>query len=868
MKLSGRALAGLVLPIMVLLGAAAFLAVQFSEQQGENRRLLLDTYAVMDTARTLLAAVQDAETGQRGFMITGRQIYLEPYRDAMGTIPGSLVRLRELVEDRPGQVRRVADLEKRIVEKLDELRTVVQLVDEGRRQAAADLIQSDEGRIVMGDIRSLTREIIVEENAMLSLRVDRANAAQHGTFYSALGATIVGLLLLLAGTVVLLASNRRLRETENGLAAQTAVLQTTIDSVPEGVAAFDGMGALTVFNRRFFDLLGLPRRLAREGEPFAGLLAADRERAEPVLQPLLGPAAEAAAEDGIDRTVRITFGGREIEIRRSAVPDEGGFLLTCIDVTRRTQAEAIIRRAQKMEAIGHLTGGIAHDFNNLLQVIGSNLDMLAADLRGNERATGRLQNAIVGAERGARLTAQLLAFARRQPLQPKVINLGRMVRDMAGLLRRTLGEHVEVEAVVAEGLWNTVVDPSQVENAILNLAINARDAMPDGGKLTIEIANVTLDDGDALEHDEVRAGQFVMLAVGDTGGGMSPDIIARAFEPFFTTKPEGKGTGLGLSQIYGFVKQSDGHIKISSEVGHGTTVKLYLPASCRPEEAIATSGAGIGPAVVGGSETVLVVEDDAGVRRSAIEMASDLGYRVLEAEDAETALEMLARHNVHLMFTDVVMPGAIKVREFVERARTVNPRLAVLYTSGYTENAILHNGRLDHDVSLLSKPYRRDELALRIRAALDRVEAEPPMPASAPDRSAPESSGTAGSGGKRWTILVVEDDDLVRMGTVEMLMQFGHAVTEASTGYAAIDLLERMPEIEVMITDVGLPGMNGQELAATARRMRPALVIFLATGYSAKSLKLDPIVADSAVILSKPFLGADLQRQLEALARG
>ena len=394
----------------------------------------------------------------------------------------------------------------------------------------------------------------------------------------------------------------------------------------------------------------------------------------------------------------------------------GGFLIGVADVTARMRAEGMVRQSQKMEAIGHLTGGVAHDFNNLLQIISANLDLAVAsgEAKTNPKLGQRLQNAMGAVSRGSRLTGQLLAFARRQALDPRSVDLGRTIRDMSDLLRRALGEQVQVEAVIAGGLWNTLVDPTQVENAILNLAINARDAMPDGGKLTLEVANAYLDDAYAAQHADVNPGQYVMLAVSDTGTGMSAEVLGRAFEPFFTTKQEGKGTGLGLAQAYGFVKQSGGHIKIYSEVGEGTTVKLYLPRTRRAQDAQEPLG---NAPIEGGSERILVVEDDEGVRAAVVDMLSDLGYAVQRAENAQTALKLLESGvKVDLLFTDVVMPGGISTREFTRRAQEMLPGLLVLYTSGYTQNAIVHNGRLDDDAFLLSKPYRKDELARKLRS--------------------------------------------------------------------------------------------------------------------------------------------------------
>jgi PAS domain S-box-containing protein len=404
-----------------------------------------------------------------------------------------------------------------------------------------------------------------------------------------------------------------------------------------------------------------------------------------------------------------------------------GELIYCVarDVTEEkrreialAQAQDQLRQAQKMEAIGHLTGGVAHDFNNLLQVISGNLQLLSKEIVGNERAERRVASAHLAVNRGAKLASQLLAFGRRQALEPKVVNIGRLVSGMDDLLRRALGEAIEIETIGTGGLWNTLVDPANLENAIVNLAINARDAMDGAGKLTIEVGNVSLDDAYAKAHSEVAPGQYVMLAVTDTGNGMTAEVAAQAFEPFFSTKPEGQGTGLGLSMVYGFVKQSHGHIKIYSEVGHGTTVKLYLPRARLKEDALNVLDQ---ETVAGGTETILIAEDDEEVRTTAVEMLTDLGYRVYKAKDAATALNIIEKgHAIDLLFTDVVMPGALKSPELARRARERLPSIAVLFTSGYTENAIVHGGRLDDGVELLPKPYSRDALARKIRQVLTR----------------------------------------------------------------------------------------------------------------------------------------------------
>ena len=545
---------------------------------------------------------------------------------------------------------------------------------------------------------------------------------------------------------------------------------------------------------------------------------------------------------------RLKVEARQLEVHQSAMPD-GGFIISLADVTQRLRAEAMLQQAQKMEAIGQLTGGVAHDFNNLLQIIMGNLNNLAREMQGNEPALRRIRNALLGADRGAGLTRHLLAFSRRQPLSPVPINLGRLIRDMTDLLRRSLGEQIQIETVIDGGLWNTLVDPAQVESAILNMAINARDAMPQGGKLTIEAGNAFLDDAYAAEHMEVTPGQYVMLAMTDTGTGMTPEVLAHAFDPFFTTKEEGRGTGLGLSMVWGFVKQSGGHVSIYSELGEGTTIKVYLPRETRAEE---QAEAPHDRAMHGGRERILIVEDDAQVRQAVVEMISQLGYHTVTAEDGERALALLHRGTpIDLLFTDVVIPGSVGSRELARRAKSLLPGLQVIYTSGYTENAVIHHGRLDPGVELLSKPYSIEELARKLRSVLDahRESAGPPATALGLRR-----------------VLVVEDDALVRLATVESLADLGLATAEAETGRQALGLLASQEDIDLLITDVGLPDIDGHDLAIQARELRPGLKIILASGYSRLTQKKNGTEMPlDALRLHTPYQSEDLRRVIESL---
>jgi PAS domain S-box-containing protein len=468
--------------------------------------------------------------------------------------------------------------------------------------------------------------------------------------------------------------------------------------------------------------------ISRSGEVIGGLFFGHPEPkrfTERHERLITGIAAQAAV--GIDNARLLQSAQREVAERMRAEAELRHLNETLEqrvieEIERRTAVEEALRQAQKMETLGQLTGGVAHDFNNLLQIVTGNLELLQRSLpEGEGRLRRAAENAAKGAERAAVLTQRLLAFSRRQPLAPKTLDPNRLIAGMSELLHRTLGETVEVEAVRASGLWQVEVDPNQLENAILNLAVNARDAMPGGGKLTIETANTHLDRAYVANNAEVAPGQYVVLCVSDTGAGMDEETLNRAFEPFFTTKEVGKGTGLGLSMVYGFVKQSGGHLKIYSEPGEGTTVKIYLPRMMAADAAEEEKGDE--PIVPEGAreEIILVCEDDEDVRAYSIEVLRELGYGVLEAADGHAALALLKQPGlrVDLLFTDVVLPGGMTGAVLADEARVLRPGLKVLFTTGYARNAIVHHGRLDPGVELITKPFSYSDLAMRIRDLLD-----------------------------------------------------------------------------------------------------------------------------------------------------
>ncbi len=412
----------------------------------------------------------------------------------------------------------------------------------------------------------------------------------------------------------------------------------------------------------------------------------------------------------------------ELAIGKMETGDKRIFIGIVRDITQRKDSERQLQQAQKMEAVGHLTGGIAHDFNNLLTAILGNLEMLQDRVELDPSARKFVDIAFRAADRGADLTQRLLAFSRKQTLSPETADINKLVLGVTELMRRTLGEDIEIKTVQGGGLWHATVDPGQLESALLNLAINARDAMPEGGKLTIETANSHLDQAYADTHQEVNPGQYVRVAVTDTGTGMPPEVVARAFEPFFTTKEVGRGSGLGLSMVYGFVKQSAGHVNIYSEPGHGTTIKLYLPKAVAAGE-VAREAELSRRAQPMGDETILVVEDDPDVRAFVVAALGALGYRVMEAEDGPAALALLDQvSHIDLLLTDVVLPRGMNGRRVAEEVRKRYPRVKTLFSSGYTENAIVHHGTLDQDAELLAKPYTRGALAQKVRRVLDASE--------------------------------------------------------------------------------------------------------------------------------------------------
>jgi len=515
-----------------------------------------------------------------------------------------------------------------------------------------------------------------------------------------------------------------LRAVQADLVAREAHLRSILDTVPEAMVVIDdagvissfsaaaerlfGYGAREVIGRNVSALMPQPDRGAHDGYLHRYLTTGERRIIG------YGRVVTGQKKDGSLFPMELAIGEAQAAGRRIFT----GFIR---DLTSRHRIEEELRQAHKMEAVGQLTGGIAHDFNNLLTVISGNLEMIERRIT-DDKLRVLLSEAQGAADDGAKLTGQLLAFGRRQPLNPKLVDVGQLVSNFSDLLRRALGEAVELRTIVSGSPGPALVDASQLQNALLNLALNARGAMPRGGRLTVEISPAKLDADYASMYPEVRTGSYVLISVTDTGTGMSAEVKQRAFEPFFTTKGVGAGTGLGLSMVYGFTKQSGGHVQLYSEVGQGTSVRLYLPVA----RALPSQAGAEGPvqpvaevSLPVGSETILVVEDDARVRRVAVARLEDTGYRVLQAENGTQALRLLEEHReVALIFTDIVMPGGMSGDELAREARLMRPGVKIIFTSGFAEPSVAVRELAAH-ANWLKKPYTAMELAVRIRELLD-----------------------------------------------------------------------------------------------------------------------------------------------------
>ena len=788
-----------------------------------------DARAVYDAMEGFRVAMLTAELDQRNFLLTGRIADFTRFEARVGDARTALARLAAEAPANSWLGPRLGLLSLLAETRLADLETTARRFPPAPRSALAlnpAAVAAD--RADSAALRAATTEIARE--AAIRQQGD-ITALEDGRREVVLGLAIaVAAAAFLVGTAGLGFAARRRQRTavQDTLRREGERLAAMVNNIRDGAAVFDAGDRLVLWNNAFFPATGLPPELGKAGTSFARFAAAAADWFPPLLDEPRPRAEPVVAE--------MHRQGRVLEVWRSALPD-GGQILAVADISKRAEAEQMARQAQKMDALGQFTGGIAHDMNNLLQVISANLEQIAAGLPAEGGLRTRLESAMAGVARGANLTRHLLAFARRQPLASEVIDPGELLHGTAELLRRTLGEMYEVRLALdeRETLWAIRTDPQQLENAVLNLALNARDAMAGGGRLVIIVTNRVLDEEYAAHHAEVTPGQYVMIAVADTGKGMDPEQLTRAVEPFYTTKGTGRGTGLGLSMVYGLVRQSGGHFHIDSAPGEGTTVRLYIPRTHAP----LTLPARRMQPPLGADELVLVVEDDRAVRAVAVSSLRDLGYRTLEAENADAAFELL-RAGAHpdVLFTDVVMPGSLTAAELARVARSLQPSIAVLFTTGYADNQRLSAEMPEPGARLLAKPWTRSVLADAIREALRTA-------ASERLRQAPT---------QRLRVLLVEDEPLVRETTAELLGAMGHSVR--ATGSAAEARLAAS-DAELVIADAGLPDADGARLVSEFRLQRPELPTIVVSGREPHGGE-DPGV----VWLEKPFDESQLRQAI------
>ena len=740
---SPRLFLGVGVAILVAISAASIALDVKSRSDAQGVDHTLDLLTKLSDARLL---VSRAESASREFYQTSGRGFLDEYHATLGMVAPAFDELQESMSDNPAQAEALANLKQLVIRRFAISSERVRLQAAGDQAGIAALKARTEGRALMLAATTSFDRLAAEEKRLLSVR---ALASRH-TSQLLLAVNLAGtaLILLLAATLIGEAQRARqvqdremraaaaanelleatvaertqnLRMAHEELRRSMAILNSTFASMTEAVLVLDTKGDILFSNPAAGRLLGYRPGMSL-GQLWAELTPFQADGSTPLARTET-PAARALRGEPLE--------GQELVLRHKdrlepvhvvanccslfdVTGEISGAAVVYHDLTASRETERKLLQAQKLEAIGQLTGGVAHDFNNMLTVITGMTETLVACLAGQPELLSVAELIDQAAERCSGLIRHLLAFARKQPLQPRHVDINTTIEDLAKLLRPTLGEQIEIRLALQSGLPTALVDPSQLANVLINLAINARDAMPDGGKLTLETASVDLERADVRDTEDVRPGAYVMIAVSDTGTGMPAEVLGKVFEPFFTTKEVGKGSGLGLSMVFGFVKQSNGHIKVYSEQGFGTTIKLYLPPASGDAEVTA-------PPLVplsGEAATILVVEDEALVRNFVVGMLQSLGYRTVAVADGGAALRHVENDQpFDLLFTDLIMPG-MTGRQLADEVRRRRPGTKVLFTSGYTHQAIEHQGRLDQGVLLLTKPYRKSVLAQMVRRAL------------------------------------------------------------------------------------------------------------------------------------------------------
>jgi PAS domain S-box-containing protein len=742
---SQRAVLGTGLAILLIISAAS---IGLDVKSRSDATWVDHTLAVLQKFSDMRFLISSAVSASRAFVLSDNPNYVAEFNESRDRIRPSLDELIETTKDNPVQTQLLENTRELIARRLAVSGELIRLHAARDSAAIAALNAKAEGRAAMDAISANFDRLAAEEQRLLAIR--SANSRQ--TRVILLGIDLVGVLLILLLAAILVRDVRRSSRTmETSLSASRAenetleaavtdrtehllaaheelrrsasVLQGTFNSMAEAVLVIDTKGVIVLANAAAQTVLtyrpGMnTEQLRKTTVIYRGdgttLMPSDELPSSRALRGEHFDGKELISHRrGSGEIVHLVVSGAPLHDASGAI---SGAALVYHDITAARDTERLLQQAQKLDAIGKLTGGVAHDFNNMLTVITGTTETLVAGLTRQPELQNVARLIDAAAERCAELIKHLLAFARKQTLQPRNVDINNAVLDIEKLLRPTLGEQIEIETILERGNTTSHIDPSLLANSVLNMAINARDAMPGGGKLLLETRNVVLDEAYAEANVDVRPGPYVMLAVSDTGTGMPADIRDKVFEPFFTTKEVGKGSGLGLSMVYGFVKQSGGHIKIYSEPGHGTTIRLYLPPAAAGADAALPAAA---PPIAGGSETILVVEDDPLVRNFVVAQLHGLGYRTIAAADSRAAMALVENGEpFDLLFTDVVLSGGMTGRQLAEAVAKRRPGLKVLYTSGYTDNSIVHHGRLDRGVLLLTKPYRKTQLAQMIRQAL------------------------------------------------------------------------------------------------------------------------------------------------------
>jgi PAS domain S-box-containing protein len=712
------------LVVSTALAAALIVAtLWFSTVLQNDNAWVRHTLEVRKQISQVANLLRDTERGQRGFLLTGRDSYLAPFDDAIKALPVTLDAMTALVSDNPQQQETIGRLRRLIAVKLREETSTIDEYSAGNAAAVLAMVEAAESDRTMTDIQNDLSKMDIEENRLIAIR--ESSAATSATL-TRVGAATAFLLICAVGVLIgyytrdslaARTASDQLTKHERMLLESATRLRAVVETAVDGVILIDERGRILMFNTACERLF--------------------QYRADEVINEnvkLLMPSSYRVEHDGyirnfLDIGERKSGVGREVigqrkdgstfpmDLSAGEAKQDGEAIFVGIihDLTERKRTEEQLVQAQKMEAVGQLSGGIAHDFNNLLTVIVGNAEFLSEKLKSRQDLKQLADDIGRAGDRGGELTQQLLAFSRRQVLRPVEIECDDLLESMHKMLRRTMREDIEVETDFDHDIPLAFADPAQLESAVLNIALNAQDAMPSGGRLTISTANASLDDHYRSLHPEVLPGEYVLVSITDDGQGMSKEVIERAFEPFFTTKEVGKGSGLGLSMVYGFVKQSNGHVSIYSEPGLGTTIRIYLPQagtkSPRPVVQILTDDE-----LPRGAETVMVVEDDPFVRSYAVMRLESLGYSVIAAVDGADALQKLrADLHVDILFTDIVMPGGINGWDLADLARQLRPGLPVLLTSGYALETLAKHGRLRAGAIVLTKPYRKADLARRLR---------------------------------------------------------------------------------------------------------------------------------------------------------